>query len=119
MLFAVKLGDSEAAAASCRPLLGPNSALIMLQNGVDGVARLAPILGLEAVVGGVAYISSFIEKPGTIGHHGDFARLQFGEAGGGGSDRLERFLEARTKAACTVLHSLNPTFKFNTARIPN
>lgn len=98
VLFAVKLGDSEAAAASCRPLLGPNSTLIMLQNGVDGVARLAPILGLEAVVGGVAYISSFIEKPGTIGHHGNFARLQFGEADGSKSARLSVFTATCAKA---------------------
>ena len=98
VLFAVKLGDSEAAAAACKPLLGENTTLIMLQNGVHGVARLAPILGREPVVGGVAYVSSFIEQPGTIRHYGKFARLQFGEADGGESARLSDFMHACTKA---------------------
>ena len=91
VLFAVKLSDTEAAATACKPLLGGNTTLIMLQNGVDGTARLAPILGREAVVGGVAYVSSFIAEPGTIRHHGTFARLQFGEADGSESARLDAF----------------------------
>jgi 2-dehydropantoate 2-reductase len=77
VLFAVKLWDTETAGEACKPLVGDATAVIMLQNGVDGVARLAPILGEDAVIGGVAYISAFIESPGTIRHHGNFARLQF------------------------------------------
>jgi len=98
VLFAVKLWDSETAAAACKPLLGANTTLIMLQNGVDGVARLAPILGSEPLVGGVAYISSFIGQPGTIRHHGNFARLQFGEADGSARARLSDFMQTCTKA---------------------
>ena len=91
VLFAVKLSDSEAAATACKTLLGANTTLIMLQNGVGGALRLASILGREAVVGGVAYVSSFIAEPGTIRHHGTFARLQFGEADGSASARLGAF----------------------------
>ncbi len=82
VLFAVKLWDTEAAGAACKPLVGPDTSVIMLQNGVDGVQRLAPILGEKAVVGGVAYISAFIERPGMIRHHGNFARLQFEQSAG-------------------------------------
>jgi len=98
VLFAVKLWDTEAAGNACKALLGDNTAVIMLQNGVDGVARLAPILGDRPVVGGVAYVSSFIEQPGTIRHHGEFARMQFGEADGSESARLSDFMHACAKA---------------------
>ncbi|MDP6475006.1 MAG: 2-dehydropantoate 2-reductase [Alphaproteobacteria bacterium] len=98
VLFAVKLGDSEAAALACKPLLGDRTTLIMLQNGVGGVARLSAILDRQAVVGGVAYISSFIAQPGTIRHHGDFARLQFGEGDGSKSARLGDFARVCAKA---------------------
>ncbi len=98
VLFAVKLGDSETAAQGCKPLIGENTTLIMLQNGIDGVARLSPILGPEPVVGGVTLISSFIGPPGTIRHNGKFARLQFGEADGSESVRLGAFYTACERA---------------------
>ena len=98
VLFAVKLWDTEAAGIACKALLGQNTTVIMLQNGVDGVSRLAPVLGSEPVVGGVAYISAFIERPGVIRQHGDFARLQFGEADGGESARLKTFMAACARA---------------------
>src|SRR6476469_11242276 len=50
VLFAVKLWDTETAGEQTRPLLGHESRVITLQNGVDRVARLAPILGEEATV---------------------------------------------------------------------
>ena len=45
VLFAVKLWDTEKAAEQARPLVGPNTRLITVQNGVDSVERIAPILG--------------------------------------------------------------------------
>ena len=49
VLFAVKLWDTETAAEQAKPLLGPDTRVITLQNGVDSVERLAPILGAERV----------------------------------------------------------------------
>ena len=45
VLFAVKLWDTETAGEQTCPLLGPDTRVITLQNGVDSVERLAPILG--------------------------------------------------------------------------
>src|SRR5262245_42859948 len=42
VLFAVKLWDTETAGAATRPLVGPSTRVITLQNGVDSVERLAP-----------------------------------------------------------------------------
>ena len=107
VLFAVKLWDTEAAGNACKALLGDNTTVIILQNGIDGVARLAPILGDRPVVGGVAYISAFIEPLGTIRHYGTFARLQFGEAGDGETARLGDFLEVCTRAGIEAEISTN------------
>ncbi len=57
VLFAVKLWDTETAAEQTRPLVGANTRVITLQNGVDSVERIAPILGAEQTVGGAAYIA--------------------------------------------------------------
>ena len=56
MLFAVKLWDTEAAGERARPLVGSDTRVITLQNGVDSVERLAPILGDDAVIGGATYV---------------------------------------------------------------
>ena len=45
VLFAVKLWDTETAAELARPLVGPDTRLITLQNGVDSVERLSAVLG--------------------------------------------------------------------------
>jgi 2-dehydropantoate 2-reductase len=66
----------------------------VLQNGVDGIARLSPILGSDRIVGGVAQISAVIEKPGHVVHRSPFARLIAGEPAGGQSDRVRNFVEA-------------------------
>ena len=52
VLFAVKLWDTEKAAEACRPLLGPNTRVITMQNGVDSYERIAPIVGAERAVPG-------------------------------------------------------------------
>src|SRR6202012_1730843 len=58
VLFAVKLWDSEKAAAQALPLVGPQTRVIPLQNGVDSTERLAPILGRANVVAGSVYIAN-------------------------------------------------------------
>ena len=75
-LFAVKLWDTESAAAQARPLVGARTRVITLQNGVDSVERLAPILGDEATIGGATYVVTNIARPGVIRHTGTVARIR-------------------------------------------
>ena len=98
VLFAVKLWDTETGAAAALPLLGPDTAVISLQNGVDSTTRLGPILGPGHVMGGVAYIGSTIAEPGLIRHTGTMARILFGELDGRESARGQAFLAACRKA---------------------
>jgi 2-dehydropantoate 2-reductase len=78
VLFAVKLWDTEAAGEQTRPLVGSGTRVITLQNGVDSVERLAPILGDDAVIGGATYVVSTIAGPGVIRHTGAVARVRCG-----------------------------------------
>src|SRR5918995_1657311 len=48
VLFAVKLWDTEKAAELTRPMVGPNTRVITLQNGVDSYERVSAVLGTEA-----------------------------------------------------------------------
>ena len=81
-LFAVKLWDTESAAAQARPLVGARTRVITLQNGVDSVERLAPILGDEATIGGATYVVTNIARPGVIRHTGTVARIRCGRLDG-------------------------------------
>ena len=98
VLFCVKLWDVESAGERIRPLVGPGTAVIPLQNGIDAAERLIPILGAPAVMGGVAQISAVIAEPGVVRQTGTFMRLVFGELDGTRSKRGEAFLELCRKA---------------------
>jgi 2-dehydropantoate 2-reductase len=78
VLFAVKLWDTETAGEQMRPLVGSNTRVITLQNGVDSVERLAPILGDHVTIGGATYVVTAIARPGVIRHTGTIANIQCG-----------------------------------------
>ncbi len=94
VLIAVKSGGTEEAGWAARTMLGPETGVISLQNGVENEDRLVPIVGTDHVMGGVAYILSLIEEPGHVAHKGPFARLIFGERDGARSARAGAFLTA-------------------------
>jgi 2-dehydropantoate 2-reductase len=98
VLFCVKLWDVDSAGALIKPLVGADTAVIPLQNGIDAPERLIAILGPEAVMGGVAQLSASITAPGVIRQVGTFTRMIFGELDGKRSQRGENFLALCHKA---------------------
>jgi 2-dehydropantoate 2-reductase len=105
VLFCVKLWDVESAGARIRPIVGPGTAVIPLQNGIDAADRLIPILGSGAVMGGVAQVSATIEQPGVVRQTGTFMKLIFGELAGGRSARGDAFLALCRTAGFDAEHS--------------
>jgi 2-dehydropantoate 2-reductase len=93
VLFCVKLWDVEAAGEAIRPIVGPETTVITLQNGIDAPERLAAVLGPRAVMGGVARFSGNIAAPGVIRQTVPMQRISFGEPGGGPSPRGEQIHE--------------------------
>lgn len=102
VLFAVKLWDTEKAAQQAKPLIGKDTRLITLQNGVDSVERIAPILGADHVVGGTAQMSSIISAPGVISHNGQFASMHFGRIDGKPDAQLTAFADAAKAASVDI-----------------
>ena len=78
VLFAVKLWDTESAAAAIEPMLAAGGVVIPFQNGVESIERIGAVVRPEHVMGGVAYIAAKIAAPGVIAHTGTMARLVLG-----------------------------------------
>jgi 2-dehydropantoate 2-reductase len=98
VIFAVKLWDTEDAAARLRPLVAAGAHVIPFQNGVESIARLGAVVGPERVLGGSAYIATRIAAPGVIEHIGQMARLQFGPVLASQRPVAEQFLAACKEA---------------------
>jgi 2-dehydropantoate 2-reductase len=93
VLFAVKLYDTDRALELLPGLIGPDTVVIPLQNGVDSVAALTRAVGAPHTAGGTCYVSAVIFEPGVI-RHTAMDHLIFGELDGTRTARLEWLLEA-------------------------
>lgn len=98
VLFCVKAFDTESAAALIRPVVGPDTGVLSIQNGVDGEETLARLLGPGHVLGGAAQVLATIEAPGVIAHT-VMGRIVFGEMDGRATSRAQAFLEACRRAS--------------------
>ncbi len=79
VLVGVKAWQVAQAAEAMRPLVGKNTAVLPLQNGVEAPFELAQVLGEQAVLGGVCQISAYVSAPGVIRHVGIEPTIIFGE----------------------------------------
>lgn len=102
VLVCVKTGDTDQAARSIRPMIGPDTSVMSLQNGIDAADRLAAVLGREHVLGGVTWISAAIAAPGVIRQVSQFRRIVVGELDGKTSPRLRAVFEALKGTGVTV-----------------
>ncbi|MFM9938252.1 MAG: 2-dehydropantoate 2-reductase [Hyphomicrobiaceae bacterium] len=107
IMFATKMGDTEGAAAQLKPIVKDGVTIITFQNGVEGPELIQRVLPGAHVVPGVARIASHISKPGTIEQRSPFARLEFGEAKGGTSPKLQAFHAACKAAGIDAILSEN------------
>jgi len=106
VLFCVKSFDTESAAETIRPVVGPRTGILSIQNGVDNEDKLARIFGPGHVLGGIAQVFTTIEAPGVIAHT-LFGRIVFGEMDGVESERARAFLAACERAAVPAEISSN------------
>ena len=94
VLLGVKLYDLERGAEALKPLLGPKTMLVPVQNGVDAADRLVAVLGSGPVVKGAVYIVSFRTGPGHVEHRSPFCKLVFAELDNKPSQRTADFAAA-------------------------
>ena len=102
VVIATKAADLEIAAASARPLLGPETVVIPIQNGLGGADRVAGVLGEEPVAIGVAGgFGASIVEPGHV-HHNGWELIRLGERRGPATPRIERVAECWRAAGFRV-----------------
>jgi 2-dehydropantoate 2-reductase len=101
VIFCVKSFDTEDAAGRLWSVLGPDTPVLSLQNGVDNEDKIDGALGVGRALGGVAQVFATIESPGVIRHQAA-GRIIFGEMDGRVSERAERLREAFARAEIPV-----------------
>ena len=89
VLFTVKTYHNAMAIPAIHPLIGPDTAVLTLQNGVECHQQLATELGLGHAMPGAYWTASSVASPGVIASIGPTPRLSFGEEAGGISRRAE------------------------------
>jgi 2-dehydropantoate 2-reductase len=102
VLVGVKAWQVTEAAQAMRPLVGPDTFVVPLQNGVEAPSQLAAILGAERVLGGLCSIISFVAGPGHIRHVGAEPNIAFGELNNRPSTRAERLRQAFARGGVKV-----------------
>ncbi|HEY1177390.1 MAG TPA: 2-dehydropantoate 2-reductase [Phytomonospora sp.] len=102
VLLCVKTWQLDEALKALPALMGPETAVITLQNGVEAPVQVAEAVGRDAVWPGTARIIALLAGPGRVRHVGGAGLLTFGEWDGRRSERVERFAEALTGAGVAV-----------------
>lgn len=98
VLFTVKTYHNATAIAAMQPMVGEDTTVLSLQNGVETFDELAQVLGAECVLCGAAYFGAYIEAPGVITNRGLPPKILFGEVDGPESPRAQRIQETFQKA---------------------
>ena len=102
VIVATKVRDVGAAAEAARSLLGPDTVVLAMQNGLGGPERLAATLGDERVAVGVAGgFGASVVAPGHV-HHNGWELVRLGELDGPATERIERVAEAWRSAGFRV-----------------
>lgn len=94
ILVGVKAWQVPEAARAMRPMVGPQTFVVPLENGVEAPSQLAEVLGEEHVLGGLCRIISSVVEPAHIRHAGIEPYVAFGELDGRHSERAERLRRA-------------------------
>ena len=94
VILGVKAWQVTDAAKAMRPMIGPDTFVVPMQNGVEAPGQLASVLGEKAVVVGLGGLISYIVGPGHILHAGGEPFVSFGESDDSTSERTQRLLQA-------------------------
>jgi 2-dehydropantoate 2-reductase len=109
VILGVKSWQVSEAAEAMRPLIGPETFVLPLQNGLEAPSRLASVLGPEHVLGGLCHIVVFLQGPGHIRHAAMEPRVTLGELDTKPSERV-RLMHAcfsRAGVHCEVAPDIN------------
>lgn len=102
ILFATKTYQTDEAAHLIKPMVGKDTTVVSLQNGVDAADRIGAVVGMEHMLGGTTWLSAAVEGPGVIGQYSQFRRIALGELDGTTTPRLNAIFDVLQKTGATV-----------------
>jgi 2-dehydropantoate 2-reductase len=102
VVVGVKAWQVPQAAEAMAPMIGPNTFILPLQNGIEAPSQLAEVVGPEHVLGGLCGLMSFVAAPGHIQHVGIDPFVNFGELDNRSSERCRKLREAFLQAGVNV-----------------
>ena len=102
VIVGVKAWQVSEAARVMKPLVGSNTTVLPLQNGVEAVSQLVDTLGADRVIGGLCRIVSFVVEPGHIRHAGLTASVTIGELDNRQSSRIARIEQLFKRAGVEI-----------------
>ena len=94
ILLTVKTYQNSVVVPAITPMVGPDTAVLCLQNGIDSYTAAAGALGQGRVLPGAVYIEAGLEGPGMVRQAGDVVRVVFGESDGSLSSRGRTIADA-------------------------
>jgi 2-dehydropantoate 2-reductase len=92
VIVATKTYHTDEAAQAIKPLIGADTVVISLQNGIDACERIGSVVGMEHIIGAATWLSAAIEAPGKIGQYSQFRRIALGELDGRISPRAQEIV---------------------------
>ena len=102
VIIGVKAEQVVDAAKAIGPMIGPDTCVVPIQNGVEAPSKLAEVLGAQHVLGGLCGTLSWVTGPGQIRNIGDTNFVKFGELDNQSSERTELLRQAFDRAGVTV-----------------
>jgi 2-dehydropantoate 2-reductase len=105
VLVAVKTWQLDPLLRELPSIVGPQTVVVPLLNGVEAPERLAAVLDRRHVVGGLCEIGAVIEQPGHVRHFAAVPVIRFGELDGAESPRLDALAEAFGRAGVEAVHT--------------
>jgi 2-dehydropantoate 2-reductase len=94
VLFCTKTYDTVPAAEQAKPLVGPTTTVVSLQNGIDAHEQIGKVIGAEHVIAGVTGIISRVDSPGIIRFESKVPWIAVGELDGRRTPRVEAVCSA-------------------------
>ena len=104
-LLTVKTYQNEVAIPTMMPMVGPDTIVLCLQNGIDSYQAAASAFGPEKILPGAAYIEAARLGPGLLQQSGSVVRIAFGEPDGSDTPRGRQIEEALSTAGINTQFS--------------
>ncbi|PKB82401.1 MAG: 2-dehydropantoate 2-reductase [SAR202 cluster bacterium Io17-Chloro-G9] len=107
LLLTVKTYHNEQAVLAMLPMVGPDTVVLCLQNGIDSYRAAEHQVGRARILPGAAYIEAGLPKPGVVTQRGRVVRIVFGELDGIESKRGVQIREALERVGIPALFTRN------------